>query len=58
MIALDLGRYDADASSLTFEQFLATRPQWPADRPPIALEDVACLSKPLSVNEDIQDERA
>lgn len=40
VIALDLGRDEADAGSISFEQFLATRPQWPEDRPAITLEEM------------------
>ena len=25
---------------ITFDEFLATRPAWPADRPPVTLEDM------------------
>lgn len=42
IIALDmgLGEKDQPEQALDFEQFLATRPQWPKDRPPISLEDM------------------
>jgi len=42
MIALDLGQPDADQAEkkITFEQFLATRPEWPKDRPPVTLEEM------------------
>ncbi|MEO5343745.1 MAG: hypothetical protein H7842_10490 [Gammaproteobacteria bacterium SHHR-1] len=42
LIALDMGQPNAPVQSkkLTFEEYLATRPKWPKDRPPITLEEM------------------
>ncbi len=42
MIALDLGQPSVNPSEqkITFEEFLATRPIWPKDRPPVTLEEM------------------
>ena len=41
-IVLDLGQPNVNPSEqkITFEEFLATRPVWPKDRPPVTLEEM------------------
>lgn len=42
MIALDLGQPDTEQAEkkITFEEFLASRPAWPKDRPLVTLEEM------------------
>ncbi len=42
MIALDLEQTDEaqEKKKLTFEEFLASRPEWPKNRPPVTLEEM------------------
>ncbi len=42
MIAFDLGTTEVaqEEKKISFEQFLATRPEWPKDRPPVTLEEM------------------
>ncbi len=56
VVALDLGQDDTDRPELiaSFEHYLATRQPWPADRPPLTLEEMeeaikrgACASADL-----------
>ena len=42
MIALDLEstEVDQEEQKISFDQFLATRPEWPKDKPPVTLEEM------------------
>ena len=42
MIALDLEptEVDHEEQKISFEQFLATRPEWPKDKPPVTLDEM------------------
>jgi hypothetical protein len=42
LIALDAEPHakQKESDSISLDKFIATRPKWPSDRPPIALEDM------------------
>ncbi len=42
IVAIDKGKYIAEGieNKLSFEEFLKSRPKWPADRPPISLQEM------------------